>query len=334
MARRATSVILGVLTLLALALAIANPFGGDAKSRSPVATVATGVREASAEAAPRDIAALAAEPSTTLAVRRSGGCGTAAAAGRFAFETRWEGSVRFAMVQVPSSYESERALPLVLNFHGFGRSAEEQDVYSRLPALAEREGFLLATPQGDGSPPGWDIPGIYNEHGVDDVAFVASLLRELKAAFCIDEDRVFATGLSNGAEMASLAACRLPGVFGAIAPVAGIVFSACEAPGVAVVAFHGTADFNVPFEFAPDSAQQWAAINACASYATEPVSENIVLRSWTECPGREVLLFVVEGGGHTWPGAEDDSGGVGPTTHEIDANEVMWAFFKAHPRQN
>jgi polyhydroxybutyrate depolymerase len=53
------------------------------------------------------------------------------------------------------------------------------------------------------------------------------------------------------------------------------------------------------------------------------------------CPGgATVQLYVVEGGGHTWPGSQFSQAGVaalGPTTFDIDANQVIWAFFQAHP---
>jgi polyhydroxybutyrate depolymerase len=45
-----------------------------------------------------------------------------------------------------------------------------------------------------------------------------------------------------------------------------------------------------------------------------------------------VLLYAVIGGGHTWPGSPVEIASLGPTTHEIDASQLIWAFFAAHPR--
>jgi polyhydroxybutyrate depolymerase len=48
--------------------------------------------------------------------------------------------------------------------------------------------------------------------------------------------------------------------------------------------------------------------------------------------GAEVVLLVVKGGGHTWPGHPSRERLLGPTTRDFDANEVMWQFFAAHHR--
>ena len=51
-----------------------------------------------------------------------------------------------------------------------------------------------------------------------------------------------------------------------------------------------------------------------------------------DCPtGGDTQLYIVEGGGHTWPGSEFLAGAtdlVGTTTFEIDANTLIWGFFQ------
>jgi poly(3-hydroxybutyrate) depolymerase len=44
------------------------------------------------------------------------------------------------------------------------------------------------------------------------------------------------------------------------------------------------------------------------------------------------MLYVIEGGGHTWPGARDVPR-LGKTTHSIDAKSLIWDFLAAHPKQ-
>ena len=46
--------------------------------------------------------------------------------------------------------------------------------------------------------------------------------------------------------------------------------------------------------------------------------------------GAEVVLFVIKGGGHTWPG-RDPIRFLGKSTHNISANDLMWEFFQRHP---
>ncbi|NMD03070.1 MAG: phospholipase, partial [Bacteroidales bacterium] len=53
-----------------------------------------------------------------------------------------------------------------------------------------------------------------------------------------------------------------------------------------------------------------------------------------ESDGTEVILYAVEGGGHTWPGGFQylPAWIIGKTSRDIDANEVIWAFFKRHSK--
>jgi len=80
---------------------------------------------------------------------------------------------------------------------------------------------------------------------------------------------------------------------------------------------------------------EWAAHNGCDSVAVEEqVTENVRLVRYQACDeGATVELYVVEGGGHTWPDATVDfpEEFLGVTTHEISANDLMWNFFVAHP---
>ena len=44
----------------------------------------------------------------------------------------------------------------------------------------------------------------------------------------------------------------------------------------------------------------------------------------------EVLLYAIEGGGHTWPGGDQylPAWIIGRTSRDVNANEVIWDFFK------
>jgi hypothetical protein len=122
-----------------------------------------------------------------------------------------------------------------------------------------------------------------------------------------------------------------------------------------LLAFHGTADDTVPFEGGSGSAggvtvdyrlpqddatpaddvqQSWAARNGCTSGRQEsPVSPEVRHVSYSGCDdGAEVQLYIVDGGGHTWPGAIDVPS-LGYTTHDISATDLIWEFFQDHPFQ-
>ncbi len=248
------------------------------------------------------------------------------------------------MLYVPTSYTGEDATPLIVSLHGHGSSAGEQTIYSGLPLKAEDEGFIVVTPQGTGDEPHWNFTTV--EAGApDDVAFISDLLDKLESELCIDTSRVYVAGISNGAAMSVTLACFLSDRIAAIAPVAGLfLFPGCPSTHpVSVIAFHGTDDRLVPFEGGSvsgsalnvppieDSANQWAAHNGCQeSPIEEQATEHVRLLRYEGCDqGAAVELYVVEDGGHTWPGAPIDVP-FGATTHEISATDLMWSFFEAH----
>lgn len=53
----------------------------------------------------------------------------------------------------------------------------------------------------------------------------------------------------------------------------------------------------------------------------------------TDCKGKdgsEVVLVVIEGGGHTWPGMKPPASFMGKSAMNVSANDLMWDFFKKH----
>lgn len=250
---------------------------------------------------------------------------------------------------MPPAYDGGGALPVVINLHGFSSSAEEQAAYSGFPAKGAAEGFIVVTPQGVGDPPFWNMVGVALLQ--DDVAFISDLLDALESQLCIDPQRVYATGISNGAGMSNRLACDLSGRIAAIGTVAGTAFPVnCAAPRpVPVIAFHGTADPLVPYAGGPINAglslrlnlqappaeeaiASWAEHNGCTTGPSrESVSAHVERIAYDGCDaGASVELYAIAGGGHTWPGASDVPR-LGATTHEISATELIWAFFAAHP---
>jgi len=286
---------------------------------------------------------LSGDPGAAALIAESG-CPTAATTGD-SMRTLTSGGVqRTYRLYVPSSYDASKPLPLVLSFHGFGGSARQIEESAGLVDVAEREGFVLVTPDGTNSPQRWYIYGRSERGYVDDFAFTEDLIDEVSRLVCIDPARVFATGMSNGAAMSSLLACRTDRI-AAIAPVAGSPYSEqlCSDTGpTPVVAFHGTEDELVPFDggnggrfglaVTPvrENMLGWAEHNGCdLTLRTERVAHDVVLERYTDCDeGADVLLYVIDGGGHTWPGADSAGRRLGETTQSIDASELIWQFFE------
>ena len=108
----------------------------------------------------------------------------------------------------------------------------------------------------------------------------------------------------------------------------------CEtAPPAAVLGIHGTADPVLAFNGALEAAEAWARHNGChPQVAAEPVEDGVTRFVYRDCAtGGAIELVAIEGGGHRWPGAEPREGDRPGETPAVSANELMWAFFSAHP---
>lgn len=249
------------------------------------------------------------------------------------------GAARAYLLHVPPSYDGSRAMPLVLNFHGFGSNARQQAAYSALPAKGDDAGFITIAPDGTGDPRRWDLTA-----GSPDVAFVGALLDDVAARLCIDTARVFATGISNGAAFSARLACDLPDRIRAIGAVAALVYPLrCDTTrAMPVIALQGTEDPCVPFEggvskcgmmlpvpAAEDAARNWARHDGCNLDAPHSqVTAHVRAVAYSECADRDaaVILYIVYGGGHTWPGAIPVPR-LGATTDEVRATDLIWEFF-------
>jgi polyhydroxybutyrate depolymerase len=184
-----------------------------------------------------------------------------------------------------------------------------------------------------------------------DVKFTSDLIDKLEAAYNIDPNRIYANGMSNGGGMAFALSCRLSDRIAAVGAVAGaqtLPWHWCgDSRPVPTVAFHGTADRFAPYQggsspISPDQfpkIQDWTARVARRNQCTrDPVEAQITASvrrlAYENCAeNADVVLYTVEGGGHSWPGGEPlPESTVGRTAQDINATRVMWAFFMQHPR--
>jgi len=286
-------------------------------------------------------------PPVTAAPKRP--CQTAPKSGLTTETFEFQGQTRTYEQYVPEKMAaaSGSPVPVVFNFHGYGSSAFQQMLYGNFQPEADRDGFLIVAPQGQDAAGGRHF-NLTNEPGLqDDVAMVLALLDHLEATLCIDTKRVYSTGMSDGGAMTSALACKAPDRFAAFGAVAVVVYQAgcAGSTPVALEAFNGTADPVVPFNGgrvnccgnpslpgAPEAMRGWADHDGCSSPPAEVrLSSEVRRQTWPACGASgAVVFYIIDGGGHTWPGAID-VGGFGLTTKQIDASGTIWDFFKAHP---
>ena len=259
------------------------------------------------------------------------------------------GQTREYLLYVPKSYDRIRPTPLVISLHGGAMWPAAQMETSQWNRVADEHGFIVVYPSGVSGrgPRAWRAgggPGLMR-----DVQFISELIDTLRASYNIDPTRIYANGLSNGGGMAFVLSCTLSDRIAAVGLVATAIFlpwSSCtDRAAVPMIAFQGTADRAVPyhggkswvapnvFPDIPRWTATWAIRNRCSPNPVDAaVATDVLRRTYTNCANdAAVVLYTIEGGGHTWPG-----GGplpewfVGATSRSIDATSEMWAFFRAH----
>lgn len=286
-------------------------------------------------------------------------------------------------VHLPLGYDPQQPTSLVLDIHGYtGSAADEEINTTRFSPHADANGYVIVFPQGTGfvAPTGdkitsWnDLAGnastgpagpVCSETAFqyahppecgeprpcvwaschDDLGFIAALLDELEAKLCVDLDRVYATGMSNGAMFVHRLGCAMPERFAAIAPVSGTLargFNCAPGPNspLSLMNIYGTEDRYVDLDnplssdgFYYTSAEavmgKWSdpdSQNCGASPVRYPTSQDGVLDlqcvEYPDCATGVEVVNCTWKGGHDWPKDGDQDFG----------NEIIWEFFSKHSR--
>jgi polyhydroxybutyrate depolymerase len=275
-------------------------------------------------------------------------------------------------IYIPSLYNKSVHLPLVIALHGRGGNGESMILVTRkgFNKLAEKDGFIVVYP--DGIELNWNDGRMDEEandrahrENIDDVGFLSALIDSMIKDYNIDPKRVYVTGISNGAIMSYRLVCEISHKIAAIAPVDGnipdMLFPECyPSMPVSVLAINNVNDPLVPYEggniyssirklnlgkvlSVDESIGLWVSRNQCSALPVVTEEPDLDPKDGTRvtrkeyingADGTEVILYSVDGGGHTWPGGLQymPSFIVGKTSRDIDATEVIWSFFKKHSR--
>ena len=244
--------------------------------------------------------------------------------------------------------------PLVVVLHGGFGSGEQAERAYHWNDQADAAGFVVCHP--DGLMRAWNAGTCCGEpmrRGIDDVTYLAALLDRLGAEEAVDPDRVYVTGISNGAMMAYRLAAELPGRLAAIGPVAGTMCVRVpdERRALSICHVHGLEDHSVPFHggrgsralsqdwrrAVPEVIAEWRRVTRCGPAEVSDQGP-VRIETATGTSGSEVALVTIRGAGHQWPGSAPPPARVlrslrmDPPSQAVDATTLLWAFFAAHPR--
>ena len=260
-----------------------------------------------------------------------------------------DGIVRTYKLYIPSIYNGNTAVPLLFNFHGYTSNSNEQMFYGDFRNIADTANFLVVHPQGtlDNNNVNHFNVG-WGGSMVDDVGFTEALIDSLSAAYSIDQNRIYAVGMSNGGFMSFRLACELSSKIAAVGSVTGSMTPStlgnCNASHpMPIIQIHGTTDATVPYNGSTgwtasitNVLNHWATFNNCSPIPTivnvpntnaldGSTVEKYTYENGDNCS--EVVHFKVTNGQHTWPGSIFNFAG---TNYDINASVEIWNFLSKY----
>jgi len=197
----------------------------------------------------------------------------------------------------------------------------------------------------------------------NDVGFLKTLMADLQLDLNIDPSRLYIAGFSNGGFMTMRMACSGADTFAAFAEVGSALYPVmadlCRTSKPTPILFmHGTKDASIPIDgvrvrdsqsgiaipvtwSVKETVALFARRNGCSNvgvsttFGTSGKSPGTFVVRFTpkDCrPEAPVVFWIIDGGGHTWPGVAGimDEQRFGLTNMDINAGEKIWEFVSAH----
>jgi polyhydroxybutyrate depolymerase len=272
---------------------------------------------------------------------------------------------RHFIVHVPATFNAKRKLPVVIMLHGAGGTGQQAMEQTGWDRKADREDFIAVFPDGVAERPKQPAsfllnPQTWNEgsgrhasgrRNDPDVEFIAYIIEVLENQYGADAKRIFVTGFSNGASMTFRVGVELSDKVAAIAPVAGHLLlhdhqmqrplpmlyiigrdDPLELPNGGVIRIRGEQVQQPPIE---ENLALWRQLDGCPP---QPASvsrvDGVETDNFDSCrDGVAVVEYFIDDMGHVWPGGINrlPERVVGKPSNKINATDVIWNFFKAHP---
>jgi polyhydroxybutyrate depolymerase len=281
----------------------------------------------------------------------------------------YNGQTRSYIIHLPSSYNGEDEMPLVVVLHGGGGNAENIEKVTGFSEKADEEGFIVVYPDGLGGLDRYLLTwnagfccGYALENNINDVGFLRALIGYLQGNYVINRNMIYVTGISNGGMMSYRLGAELSDIFAAIAPVAASIGGQRSEEDeiwcilepkypISVIVFHGKNDTRVLYDggmptandtrgafsymSVSESVSFFVKHNQCNDFPQRNISEsgNIIRELYARgLNNTEVVLYTIVNGNHSWPGGKIGWRDGDIPNMEISSTDLIWEFFKEHPK--
>ena len=263
-----------------------------------------------------------------------------------------DGITREFIVYTPAVSSPDK-LPVLISLHGRLGTGDGMMKFADFRPIADKEKFIIVCP--DGIDRSWNDGRETPAHkkGINDIKFIDQLITYILNTYHANEQRIYVTGMSNGGFMTSRLACELSNRIAAIAVVGASMDKGMEYHPVKpmpAMYIQGTKDPLVPYNGGTmkgaggeiyshtDILKLWAETAHCQdnldlTNLPDSVNDGTSIkkeRYSNPATGIKIVGYSVINGGHTWPGGTQylPKFIVGTVSHNINACEAIWAFFK------
>ena len=261
---------------------------------------------------------------------------------------------------VPSSYAGEPA-PLIVMLHGCTQSADDFAAGTRMNAVAEERGCLVAYPaQASSANPSkcwnWFVPAD-QQRGRGEPALIAGITQQIARDYAIDRRRIYVAGLSAGGAAAAIVGAAYPDIYAAVGVHSGLPVGAASdlpsalaamrqgSPGSAApvgagrsflptIVFHGDRDSTVhPANGAHVIEQARSSrpsgLRTVAHSGKAAGGHDYSRTCYLDEEDRAVIeMWIVHNAGHAWAGGSHAGSYTDPKGP--DASREMTRFFFDH----
>lgn len=275
------------------------------------------------------------------------------------------GLVRRSIVHLPSDYKPGKKFPLVFVLHGARLSGWIAQLVTGFDKIANEEGFIVAYPDAihqqwnDGRGEG-DTPS----YGINDVEYISMFMDYLVLKYNADPEKIYVAGYSSGGMLAQKLGLELTDKVAAIAEVASsfplpqLNLNRQPSRPISILMINGTQDRAFPWEGGTTrivrvkvgvvvpimtTFNYWVQVNGgpgALPDRQEALQKNkygptVDLLNTRTNNGSCVMLYKINGGGHTWPGSEVPLRYIpllGRQSKNLNASELIWEFFKRNQK--